>query len=137
MTDYAEENARAAGLVRRAGAGGLPPGRQPRRLPRVVQLGPQLPHVLPRLVQQVLQPGLPAEARRPGAGADPRPVLADAINLHHLLLHQGRDHPREQRVQGVPVVHAEVRQRVVVQGHAAAEPLTVPPSRMSAITAPW
>jgi hypothetical protein len=79
-------------------------------------------HLRRGLRPQPLQRGGAAEAGRPGGGRHPRPVLGDPLDLHQPLLDQHGEGVREQPVQRRRVFDAEVRQQVVVDGHAPAQP---------------
>ena len=97
------------------------PRRQRRMLGRVHLLA-QLLHVLPGFFKQLLQPLFAPETARPGADPDPHPVLAHAAYLHHILVHQRRDHLREKLVQRRAVIGAKIRQQAMVHRHPAAQP---------------
>ena len=109
------------------------PRRQGRRIFRTLQLPPQLLDVLLRLRQQLLQTLFPAKTPRPRT--HPHSVLAHPAHRHQFLVHQRRDHLREQLIQRPPVVAAEIRQQPMIHRHPAAQPaerraLLTPPRQL-------
>jgi len=84
------------------------PGRQGRRIFRTLQLPPQLLDMLLRLRQQLLQALRPTKTPRPRTHPHPHSVLAHPAHRHQFLVHQRRDHLREQLIQRTPVVAAEI-----------------------------
>src|SRR3546814_590542 len=114
---------------------GLDPGLTlPRRpLPRLrrplaagrrigIHLALQLRHQILRRSQMLLQPRAPSERSRAGARPDPDPVLRQRPQVDHAGRYQGRHVLRQKPVQKGPVTHPEVRQRVRVHRHPAAQP---------------
>jgi hypothetical protein len=69
------------------------------------------------------QLGLAPERTGAGAGADAQAILADAVEVDQALAAQHRHAPNHLLRQPIRVLRAEVRQRVVIHRHAAAQPL--------------
>ncbi len=75
-----------------------------------------------RLLQAILQ-ALPAPKRSgSGTGAHPHPVLRHPLERDRTSRHQGRDAVGEQPIERLGVRSAEIRQGMVVDPHAAADP---------------
>jgi len=55
--------------------------------------------MFPGLAQQVSQTLFAVEAAGSGADPYPHPILADAADLHDVLVHQRSDHLRKQSIQ--------------------------------------
>ena len=72
--------------------------------------------------QRLLQRRLAVKRRRPRAGTDLNPVLCYAVEGHQSLGHQGRCTLGQQAIEQRDVLRAEVRQRVMVRRHRAADP---------------
>jgi hypothetical protein len=109
--------------------------RRQRRVLRRIHLRAQLLHMLPGLFEQTLETFFAAETARPRPDSDPHSVLAHAAYMHHLFVHQRRDHLGEQLVQSRGVTGAEVRKQAVVHRHSAAQPaewraLPAPPRQL-------
>ena len=75
------------------------------------------------LDQAFFQRRLAAERRRAGTGPHPHAVLSHALKRHGPDAHQLRDLLREQPVQHRAVIHAKIRQRVIVHRHVPTDPL--------------
>jgi hypothetical protein len=85
-----------------------------------------LPHHLfemdTRLGHQVRERLLTPERARARAGAHASAVLGGAAEVYQILLHQQREHLRDERVDDLALLAAEIAERVVVDVHAAADP---------------
>src|SRR6266536_2207767 len=68
----------------------------------------------------------------PRTHSQPHSILTHPTHRHHVLVHQRRDHLREQLVQRRPVVGAEIRQQPVIHRHSPAQPA----ERRALLTAP-
>ena len=86
--------------------------------------------------QTLLQRRLPAERRRAGTGAHTHAILSHTLQRHRSDKHQLCDLLRQQPVQHLGVINAEVRQGVIVHRHVTTNPLkrqmelTLPPWRV-------
>ena len=89
---------------------GLDLAREPRHLGR-------------RRHAEPLEGGPPPERRRPGARPHPHAVLRHPVEPRHPGGQQRRETVDEQPLQERPLADAEVRQRLVVDAHAPAQPL--------------
>ena len=75
-----------------------------------------------RFVETLLQALAPPKGGAPRAGADPHAILGDPRERHQTLAQKRGDTARQQRIHGVPMGHAKIRQGVVVHRDAPGDP---------------
>jgi len=87
-----------------------------------IKLRAQIVHRLFCLAPALLQGRMPPERRRPRRGAHPHPVLGDTIQARHAGSHQCGEAIHQQALQHCTVIDPEIRQRLGVHSHPAAQP---------------
>jgi len=85
--------------------------------------GPQRLDLRLGLRQGLVQGRTAAERRRPGAGADPHPVLRHPIQIDQILGDQRGDALGQEVVEQLDVMGAEIGERVIIGGDVPGDPL--------------
>jgi hypothetical protein len=88
----------------------------------VLQFSLQSFHLFASHRQMFLQGLLAMKRVRPGTGTDPHAVLGDSVQSDQALVHQAGHAVGEHLIQQFRVLHSKIRETVVVDRHAAADP---------------